>query len=133
MNIDESQSEPRRPGRPPKPQPSDDWGGDTLSLDEQLRLVDCQRRFQVYEQGQFVLGPNADPDALIAAALDGRENTTANLQLLHRHLKDSFFRGGVGFSGSPLFREVARRLRAKGLLPAPPPPQTMQDILRGRI
>lgn len=131
--MSENEVQPSRRGRPPKQRPSEDWNGDTLSITEQVRLSHCQIPFQALVSGSWVLREGCDPDDLINAALNGRENTIANLQLLRRHLKDSFYRGGVSFAGDPLLVEVERRLRAEGLIPEAPPPRTLQNVLRGRV
>jgi len=115
--------------------PRDEWLSDTLPLTEQLRLVDCQRPFQIHSQGRFVLRPDADATELIAAALGERENTTENLLLLHRHLATSFSHRGCSLTDGPLYKEVQRLLIADGLIPEPPAPRNILAELRaeGRI
>jgi hypothetical protein len=107
-------------GEPEVLETSDEWDRHPpLSQEEQFRLIEIQRPYQAFSNGEFILKPGSNTRALIADALDGRPLMVHVLLKLHSHMKECFSAGGIALASGPLFSELTRILRAQGALPPP--------------
>jgi hypothetical protein len=98
---------------------TDQWDKPGLDLEEQMRLIDVQRPYQVHSDGRFILRPGAGGQAMMTDALDGRALTVEVLLKLHRRLEKSFSAGGCVLSDGALFAETTRILKLQHSLPTP--------------
>jgi hypothetical protein len=111
-------------GEPEVQKLSDEWDRPApLSTEEAFRLLEVQRPFQTFVNGDFVLKPGVNTRAMIDAALNGRPFMIHVLKKLHSHMERSFNAGGVGLACGPLYVELGRILRNQGALPAIDPSQ----------